>query len=76
MTRGDGLTENQVKILKYLRGFRGRNGFYATVRDVQKYMGWDSPSTAYEVLLALERKGRVAKKQLTRGHVAYVPVEE
>lgn len=73
--RGDGLTENQLRVLRYLREFFGRHGFYATVRDVQKYMGYGSPSSAHRILLALEGKGRIRKKQVTRDRHVWVSTE-
>jgi len=38
-------------------------------------MGYSNVKSAYEILLALERKGRVAKKRLTRSAVVFVTVE-
>lgn len=71
----DGLTDNQLRVLRYLRRFHREHGYYATVRDVQKFMKWRSISTAHDLLTALEKKGRVEKKRITRNTVVWTTVE-
>jgi repressor LexA len=68
----DGLTDTQLRVVRFLKDFQKREGFYATVRDVQLFMGWSSASTAYEVVLALVEKGFVERKKLTRGVTVFV----
>ena len=67
----DGLTDRQLQVVRFLKSFEKRNGYYATVRDVADYVGWDSTSTAHQCLRALERKGFVVRKHVTRSTTVF-----
>lgn len=68
----DGLTDTQLRVVRFLKDFYRENGFYATIRDVQEHMGWASHTTAYDCLLALTDKGFVERKRLTRDKIVFV----
>lgn len=71
----DELTDTQLKTLRYLRQFPKDHGFYPTVRDVQRYLGYASPNGAYGIISVLEEKGRVERRRVTRDRFVFVPVE-
>ena len=68
----DGLTDTQLRVYRYLEAFYGRNGYYATVRDVQEFIGWRSATTAYECIDALCNKNFVLRKKITRDRIVFV----
>jgi len=71
----EGLSLAQLRLLKTMREFQPKHGFYANVRDLQKAMGHASPSTTWQMCSLLEKKGRVERVRLTRTCFVFLPVE-
>jgi SOS-response transcriptional repressor LexA len=67
------LTDTQLRVVRYLKDFHDREGYYATVRDVQEHFGWKSSSTPHEVLTRLVEKGFVVRAQVTHGKFVFQP---
>ena len=57
---GDKLTRRQAEILRSIRKFIRRNGYPPTVRELGERFGFD-PSTIFEHLRALQRKGHIKR---------------
>ncbi len=61
------LTYRQREIFDYLKKFIKENGFPPTVREVSKHFEISSPSAALKHLKAIEKKGYIIRKNVSRG---------
>lgn len=57
------LTENQEKLLGYIRSYRRTEGNSPTMREMAKAMGLTNTKTVQEMLDALEKKGFIERKR-------------
>jgi len=62
------LTDNQAAVLRYVETFRAEHQMPPTRAEISEAFGWSSPNAANEVLLALQKKGRISLRPgLSRG---------
>lgn len=65
------LTDGQKEVLDFIREYVGRRRMPPSIREINKHFGWSSPNSAYQHLLALEKKGFLESR-----HSRFWPVEE
>jgi len=61
------LTFRQREIYDYLKEFLKENGYPPTVREISKHFEISSPSAALKHLKAIEKKGYIIRKNVSRG---------
>ena len=57
--RDRGRPVSDDELCRFIADFRSREGISPTVREIQRFMGVSSPSTAYSALKALQDQGRI-----------------
>lgn len=57
------LTPKQQQILSYIRVFTHKNGKGPSVREIGRHFGIKSPNGVRDHLIALERKGRLIRRE-------------
>jgi repressor LexA len=67
------LTDRQKQVLDFMEHSIAENGYAPSVRDIADHLGVESPSTAHAHLIALEAKGAVKKKHVSKHRLVYVP---
>jgi len=55
------LTRRQGEALQFIKSFVSKNGYPPTVREIGDHMGLQSPSTAFNILEILVRKGYIKR---------------
>ena len=69
------LTDSQLQVVRFIRDYHKKNGYYATVRDVQERFKWRSPSSAHACMTALVRKGFLERVQVTERTFVFRPTD-
>lgn len=67
------LTENQAKVLRFIREYHAEYGSGVGPRDIQRHMGWSSPNASYSHIFALVNSGLI-KRQPRRAN-SIIPLE-
>jgi repressor LexA len=55
------LTDRQMELLTYLRGYQRENGVMPSTREIQRHFGFASQTAAMSHLRALEKKGVIQR---------------
>lgn len=67
------LTDNQAKVLEFIREYYAEHGSGVGPRDIQRHMGWSSPNAPYSHIFSLVNAGLI-KRQPRRAN-SIIPVE-
>jgi len=70
------LTKLQNQVLSFVYGFIHRKRYPPTVNEIQQALAIPNPGTVYKVLLALEKKGYLAKEKNVARGVRLTPLGE
>lgn len=55
------LTQRQAEALEFIKSFVANKGYPPTVREIADHMNYSSPSTVFEILGHLVKKGFISK---------------
>ncbi len=53
------VTELQAEVLQYIKQYIAENGYPPTLREISSWFGWSSVNAAADVLIRLERHGKL-----------------
>jgi SOS-response transcriptional repressor LexA len=67
------LTENQAKVLRFIREYYAEHGIGVSYRGIQNHMGWSSPNAAQSHVFLLVNAGLI-KRQPRRAN-SIIPME-